>query len=401
MPKKTDVLQFPIPRTCPLHLPQDYARLRSERGLPKVRLWNGNEAWLLTRYEDVRAVLLDPRFSADTRLPNFPSPSPGMSVARGKYRSFVSMDDPEHDYHRKMVAAEFGNRRIEVLRPKIQSIVDALIDDMLAHDPPVDFVKTFALPLPSKVICMILGVPYEAHEFFQERAEIMVSSTTTIEQSEKAARELIDEYLGDLIDRKISEPADDLLSRLVNDHLVSGELSRFEVLSTARLLLMAGHDTTSNVTALSLVTLLRHPEQLRALKKDPALVPHAVEELFRFLDPTQGGRRRVALEDLEINGHSIKAGDAVVALNNAADRDGQMFEQPDTFDIRRRPKSHLAFGGGIHKCLGQSLAREELKTVLHKLFARVPTIGLAIPFEEISFSDERVVYGIQHLPVTW
>jgi cytochrome P450 len=290
---------------------------------------------------------------------------------------------------------------MEILRPQIQSIVNGLVEGMLNHAPPLDFVQYFALPLPSKIICTILGVPYEAHGFFQDRADIMISSTSTLEESARAARELIDEYLGDLIDRKLAEPADDLLSRLAVNHLRTGEICRYEALSTARLLLMAGHDTTSNTIALSLVTLLNHPEQLQALKDDLSLVNSAVEELFRFLDPTHGGRRRVALADVEINGQTIRAGEAIIALNPSANRDETMFEDPDRFDIRRRPKSHMAFGGGIHKCLGQSLAREELRIVLNTLFSRVPGIRLAIPFEEIEFNEDRVVYGISRLPVAW
>lgn len=399
MPGKA--IDFPIPRSCPFHPPNEFKAVQRQPALARVKLWNGNEAWLVTRYEDFRAVLKDKRFSADTRQPNFPSPTPGILVARGHYRAFVSMDEPEHNTHRRMLSADFSRKRIDSMRPQLQAIVDELVDELLAKPRPVDFFKDFALPFPTRVICRMLGVPYDAHEFFQERAEIMMSTTSTVEEAVKAGKELIDEYLGDLIDEKARHPGDDILSRLVHNHMLPGHISRGELLAMSRLLLAAGHETTANVTAMSVLTLLRHPEQLAELKAKPELIPGAIEELLRYLDPTQGGRRRVALEDVEIAGQLIRAGEAVVALNHVANRDELNFEDPDRFDIHRNVEHHVAFGDGIHQCLGQDLARAELDIVLSTLFRRIPTLRLAVPPEEVEFNDERVVYSLRALPIDW
>ena len=183
--------------------------------------------------------------------------------------------------------------------------------------------------------------------------------------------------------------------------MLQGHISRGELLAMSRLLLAAGHETTANVTAMSVLTLLRHPDQLAELKSNPELIPCAIEELLRYLDPTQGGRRRVALEDVEIAGQLIRAGEAVVALNHVANRDELQFDNADRFDIHRKVEHHVAFGDGIHQCLGQDLARAELDIVLNTLFRRIPTLRLAVAPEAVEFNDERVVYSLRSLPIDW
>lgn len=392
---------FPLPRPRPFQLPPEYARLQRSPGLSRVKLWDGKEAWLVMRYDDFRTVLRDNRFSADTRHPNFPNPSAGMKVARGDYRAFVSMDEPEHSTHRRMLTMEFSRNRIMELKPQIQAIVDELLDNLLNGRSSGDFYAEVALPLPSRVICMMLGIPYEGHKFFQERAEVMISTESTIEEVVQASRELIDEYLGGLLDEKAASPGNDILSRLVCGPLKAGDLSRGELLAIARLLLVAGHDSTANTSAMSLATLLLHPEQLEELKNQPELMPNAIEEFLRYLDPAHGGRRRVALEDVVVSGQLIRAGEAVVAHNPTADRDERFFPDPDKFDIHRKARHHVAFGDGIHQCLGQSLARIELELLLNSLLRRAPQVHLAIPAEELEFLDRRVVYGIKSLPISW
>ncbi|MCZ4314836.1 cytochrome P450 [Comamonadaceae bacterium G21597-S1] len=394
-------LAFPVARQCPYHPPSAYTELQDRSGLRQVRLWDGQVAWLVTRYADFRAVLKDRRFSADTRHPNFPNPNPGMQIARGKYRAFVSMDEPEHNRHRRMLTAEFSRKRIETLRPCIQTIIDELVTDLLAGPRPVDFMRCVALPFPSQVICLMLGVPYEAHDFFQERAAVLVSTTSTLEEAALASHELIDVYLSDLIDQKIAQPQDDIISRLVVGPLAHDDLDKGELLAMTRLLLVAGHETTANTITLSILTLLRHPEQLAALRENPSLLPQAVSELLRYLDPTQGGRRRVASEDVMIGGQWIRAGEAVVALNHVADRDAAQFPDPHRFDIHRAPSYHLAFGDGIHQCLGQVLAQVEIEMALATVLRRIPSLRLAVPLEELEFLDERVVYGMRAMPITW
>lgn len=392
---------FPSPRTKPFQPPAEYTRDQRLPGLRRVKLWDGKEAWLVTRYDDFRAVLRDNRFSADTRHPNFPDPSPGMKVARGNYRAFVSMDEPEHSKHRRMLTAEFSRNRILALKPQIEAIVDELLDNFLRSRSSGDFYAEVALPLPSRIICMMLGIPYDAHSFFQKRAEVMISTESTIDEVVQASRELIDEYLGRLLDEKAVSPGNDVLSRLVCGPLKDGDLSRGELLAIARLLLVAGHDSTANTSAMSLVTLLLHPQQLEELKNAPELMPNAIEELLRYLDPAHGGRRRVALADVTISGQLIRAGEAVVAHNPTADRDERFFPDPDRFDIHRKARQHVAFGDGIHQCLGQSLARIELGLLLKAVLRRAPEVRLAVPVEELEFLDRRVVYGIKAVPIAW
>jgi cytochrome P450 len=396
-----DAPSFPFRRATPLDPALEYKWFRAERPITRVKLWNGSYAWLITRYDDVRKVLTDSRFSADTDKPGFPGQNPGMNVARQRYRTFVSMDAPEHTLQRRMLTGEFSIKRMEALRPKIQQRVDELIDAMLQKTPPVDLIEELALPLPSLIICEMLGMPYEDHDFFQSRAKIIAANNTTTEQALQATRELCDEYIGDLIRKKNADPQNDLLSRLVVNHMRNGDLTHHQVVSIARQLLVAGHETTANMTALGTLTLLEHPHQVGKLRVEPSLIPSAVEELLRYLDITHAGRRRVALEDVTVAGQVVKAGEGIIAANPSANRDELAFAEPDKFDICRDARHHVAFGYGVHQCLGQPLARVELQTVFHTLIQRVPTLRLAVPFEHLRFKDNMFVYGLHNLPVAW
>jgi cytochrome P450 len=394
-------IPFTQPRQCPFDPPPAYAKLQKEQPISRVTLWNGNEAWLITRHADVRAVLTHPAVSADVTLPNYPFTNPGMEIARGNYPAFITMDDPKHNDHRRMVVSDFLANQVKTLQPEIQRTADELIAAMLAGGPPADFLKEVALPLPSRVICKLLGVPYERHDFFQARAEVMVSPTATREEAVVANRELIDEYLGELVRQKDGQPADDIISRLVVEQLRPGNLTLHELVSMLRLLLVAGHESTANTATLGVLLFLRHPDQLEKLQADPSLIGAAVEEVLRIIEPTQAGRRRVAIADFEIAGQKIKAGDAIIALNSIASRDPAVFPDPDRFDITRNPRNHLAFGFGPHICLGNALARLELATLIGTVFRAVPTLRLATPFEALEFQPERVVYGVKSLPVAW
>jgi cytochrome P450 len=356
---------------------------------------------LITRYDDFRKVLTDPRFSADTTRPGYPSANPGMSLARQKYRTFISMDPPDHTSHRRMLTGDFSVKRMELMRPKLQSIVDQLIDDLIKKGPPAELVEDFCFPLPSFVICELLGVPYADHDFFQERAKIIASNKTTPEEAAVATRELCEEYIGDLIKKKDANPGDDLLSRLVVNYMRPGQLDRTQMIGIARQLLIAGHETTANTTALGILLMLHHPEQIEALRNDPSLANGAVEELLRYLDVTQAGRRRVATEDVEVGGQLIRAGEGIIVANPSADRDETAFPDPDRFDIRRNARHHVAFGYGVHQCLGQPLARIELQVVFGTIFKRLPDLRLAAPFELLQFKNDMFVYGLERLPVVW
>lgn len=393
---------YPMQRDHPFDPPPELGRLRAEQPVSRVRLWDGSHPWLITGYADQRAVLADRRFSADVRRPGYPHVTAGSAARRRRSRSFISMDEPEHGRYRKMLTSTFRIKQVEQLRPRIQGIVDGLIDDMLAAGPPVDLVSAFALPVPSLVICELLGVPYADHEFFQKCSRIMVNSTTPVEKATATADEL-KAYLEDLLDAKNAAPGDDLLSRLVVDRLRTGAMTRSEIADVGLLLLIAGHETTANMIALGTLTLLHHPDQLAELRsaEDPALVAGAVEELLRYLNIVHSGRRRVATEDVEIGGQLIRAGEGVIVATDSGNRDETAFPDPDTLDIHRQARHHVAFGYGVHQCLGQPLARVELQVVYGTLYRRMPTLRPAVGLSEIPFKHEMLVYGVHELPVTW
>jgi cytochrome P450 len=393
--------EYPMERAsgCPVDPPPD---LRALAPVSRVRLWDGSTPWLITRHADVRAILADPRVSADARRAGYPHVSAGGRARRTRAPSFIGMDDPDHARLRRMVTGTFAIRRVDALRPSIQRIVDEHIDALLAGPRPVDLVQAFALPVPSLVICHLLGVPYADHDFFQRRARVLVSRDATVERV-RAAHDELTEYLEGVITDKLAEPGDDLLSRLAVEHVATGELSRREAALTAVLLLIAGHETTANMIGLGTLVLLEHPDQLAALREsdDPALIAGAVEELLRYLTIVHSGRRRVALQDIDIDGQTIHAGDGIVLAGDAANRDEDAFSDADRLDIHRDARGHLAFGFGIHACLGQPLARVELQIVYATLYRRIPGMRLAVPLEQIPFKHDSIVYGVYQLPVTF
>jgi len=392
---------FPMARAarCPFDPPP---QLLAAAPISRVRIWDGSTPWLITDYDTQRAVLGDQRFSADSRKAGFPAQTASVRARRENFRPFISMDDPEHDRQRKMLTRNFMIKRVEAMRPRVQEIVDTLIDDMLAGDKPADLVTGFALPVPSLVICELLGVPYADHDFFQACSKKIVSRSTPVDDAVKAGDDLR-AYLLDLVAAKEKEPTDDMIGRLVTDQLATGELTRDEVAGMASLMLVAGHETTANMIALGTVALLEHPEQLARLRDtdDPKLVANAVEELLRYLTIVHSGRRRVATEDIEVAGQLVRAGEGVILANDAGNRDEEQFPEPARLDIGRQARHHIAFGFGVHQCLGQPLARMELQVVYSTLYRRIPTLELAVPVEELQFKHDAFVYGVHSLPVTW
>ncbi|MER5942338.1 cytochrome P450 [Streptomyces sp. NPDC001928] len=401
-PEAADAVpDFPMPREsrCPFDPPPALKDLQEEGPLTKVRLWDGSESWLVTRYAEQRALLGDPRVSADTDQPGYPTKA-GPEAGEGKL-SFIMMDDPEHARLRRMVTAPFAVKKVEALRPAVQRIVDDLIDDMLAGPAPVDLVDVFALPIPSLVICELLGVPYEEHDFFQEHTKTMVRTTATPEERGAASREVAG-YLAGVLGKRIAEPQDDLLSSIAA-RITAGELTHQQATEMALLLLIAGHETTANMIALGTLALLQHPEQLALLREsdDPKFVAGAVEELLRYLHITHLGRRRAVTEDIEIAGRVIKAGEGVIMVNEIGNRDPEVFADPDRLDITRDARRHVAFGFGVHQCLGQPLARMELQVVYGTLYKRIPTLKLACALEDVRFKTDAFIYGVHALPVSW
>ncbi|WP_370962460.1 cytochrome P450 [Amycolatopsis sp. cg9] len=401
MTSTTEIPGFPMTRAagCPFDPPPAARELQAEAPLVRVRLWDGSTPWLVTRYADQRALLADPRVSADVTRPGYPSPAPLPKGGTGI--SFILMDNPEHARLRKMVTAPFTIRRVAAMRPAVQRIVDDLIDELLAGPKPVDLVEAFALPVPSLVICELLGVPYADHDFFQDNSKVIIRRDAKPEERAAGHQALVG-YLDRLMGEKLENPADDLLSGLAA-RVRAGELSRVEAAQMGVLLLIAGHETTANMIALGTLALLEHPDQLALLREsdDPALVASAVEELLRYLNITHNGRRRVALEDIEIAGETVRAGEGLIMANDIANRDPAVFPDGDRLDLNRDAHRHVAFGFGVHQCLGQPLARLELQVVYSTLYRRIPTLALATGVERIPFKHDGSVYGVYELPVTW
>ncbi|MFH9347513.1 cytochrome P450 [Kitasatospora sp. NPDC017646] len=382
--------------TCPFAPPPPYRQAQQEEPVSRISLWDGAPSWLVTRHEDIKAVLSDPRFSSDSTRPGFPFISAGARYLNTGQPTFIRMDDPEHARLRRMLTGEFMIKRVEALRPGIQRIADDLLDRMTDSRAEADLVRAFALPLPSLVICLLLGVPYQDHEFFQECSRVLLRRDSAAEDVAAAQRRLVD-YLADLTETKRTQPDDGILSRLVE----RGELNTAEIGAMGRLLLVAGHETTANMTALSVLALLRNPGQLDHLRRHPEAVTGAVEELLRYLTIVHSGLTRVATEDVDLAGVRIRAGEGVVCMISTANRDEGEFPDGDRLDLTRDARRHLAFGFGVHQCLGQPLARLELQIALNTLLRRLPELRLAVPFEQVRFRGDMLIYGVHELPIAW
>ncbi|MFI9411432.1 cytochrome P450 [Nocardia gamkensis] len=387
----SDLTPFPFRRECPFSLSKQYESY-SDDALRKVD-FKGTPGWLVTGYNNVRSVLADPRMS----VRGIDDSSRGDAGDRAVPGFFVAMDPPEHDDLRRILAKEFTPRRMAGMRPTIQRIANELIDTMLASEGPVDLVDALALPLPSLVICELLGVPYDKHDFFQERTRAVLAPNSTPEDIEAAIGAVMT-YLAELVTIKQAEPGDDLISLLVK-HIDSGALTVIDVAGMSTFLLMAGHETTGNMIGLGLFSLLEHPDQLAELRNDLQLMPQAVEELLRHLDII-GNLPRTVTEDIEINGQKIAKGDLVMMSTEAANKDADVFDDPERFDIHRDAGRHMTFGHGIHTCLGAPLARLELDIVFTTLLERIPTLRLAVPAAEVKVKFARI-FGLDELPVTW
>ena len=411
--------EYPMARAsgCPFDPPPALRDLQRQAPIRRVRIWDGTSPWLVTGFEDQRSLLADPRMSADCTNHGFPYDSlniaststevvPGTSPDDPEPESrpivFINMDEPEHARQRRMISGAFALKRVEAMRPAVQQIVDDLIDAMLAGPKPIDLVEALAYPVPSLVTCELLGVPYQDHDLFQECSTLLAKRLTPPEVQFAAFAQLR-EYLDKAIGERLAHPTDDLLSTLAG-RVAAGEISQGQATNTSMMLLFGGHDTTANMIALGTVALLQHPDQLARVREnsdDPALIASTVEELLRYLSIPQTGRRRVALEDVEIAGVTIHAGEGVIIPTDIANRDPSIFADPDRLDVERNPRQQLAFGFGIHQCLGQPVARLELEVVYSTLYRRIPTLRLATELEQLPFKHDAIIYGVYELPVTW
>ena len=395
---RTDLI-WPFPRTSPLDPPPVFAELREACPVTRVSTWNGAGAWLLTRYDDIRALLTESGVSSDLTLDGFPEPSATVAAARGGQKNFARMDPPVHDIHRRMLAPDFKIHHVAELRGYLDNLVGSLLDRMQEHGGPVNLVDWLAQPVPSSVICKILDLPVARSDFFQDRVSTWMSLDNPPEVASQANRDIL-AYFAQVVDERYDEPGDDLISRMITNQVKAGRLTKAELLHILQLLLVGGFDTTANMIALGTLTLLQNPGQLALVKSDPSLVPAAVEELLRYLSVAHQVAFRLATGELEVGGTCIHAGEGVIAPIAAANRDPDVFPEPDTFDITRDARRHVAFGFGLHQCLGQPLARIELQAVFSKLFVRFPDLALAEDPAKLTFRNS-IIYGVEKLLVTW
>jgi cytochrome P450 len=396
---------YPMERTgrCPFAPPERVMELAAAAPLSRVRIWDGSTPWLITGYEEARALFADARVSVDDRRSGFPHWNAHMlSTVDKRPRSVFTSDAEEHTFYRRMLSKPFTFKRVEGLRPAIQKITDEAIDAILAGPKPAELVSALALPVPTLVICEMLGVPYEDHGFFQEHANVGLARYAKPEDSMKGAMSLA-KYLSDLVETKMANPAEDAVSDLA-ERVKAGEISVKEAAQLASGLLIAGHETTANMIGIGVLALLENPDQLAVVRDtdDPKVVANAVEELLRYLSIIQNGQRRVAIEDIEIAGETIRGGEGIIIDLSPADWDAKAFPHPDQLQVQRPDADkHLAFGYGRHQCVGQQLARAELQIVFSTLLRRIPTLTLAKPLDEIPFKNDKLAYGVYELPVTW
>ncbi|BCK66490.1 cytochrome P450 [Streptomyces libani subsp. rufus] len=371
--------------------------MREEDGLPRLRVFHpvrGEiEAIVVTRYGDVRAAfaedLLVTGNGIDTTMPRTLFNQPGFLPA---------YSGAEHQRLRRMLTGCFTVRQVEQLRPAIEEMVSAHLDAMVAHGPVVDLVEAFALPIPSLAICELLEVPYETRSMFQRCSQVIMDGTACADQLVAASAEL-NAAMQELVTRNRAAPGDGVLGRLVRQH--GEDLTDAELLGFGTTLLVGGHETTATMLALSVLALLRNPNQLAALRDDPSVANTAVEELLRYL-AIPAPLLRMAAEDVEICGSRIAAGEYVLLSPLTANRDPDLVpEWPDTLDVHRRPVAQMSFGFGVHQCLGQQLARLELKIALPALLRRFPTLELAVLDTDLRFREGSTVYGVEALPVSW
>ncbi|MFG3506926.1 cytochrome P450 [Streptomyces sp. NPDC047821] len=376
---------------CPFDPPAELIDARRNGPISRCTHPGGKPGWLITGYDLVKSVLADPRFSARRDLLNvvdfaLPPAPPG---------EFLLMDEPQHGRYRKPLVGKFTARRMRLLTERVEQITADCLDAMEEAGPPVDLVTAFAKPIPTIIICELLGVPYEDRASFQEQIDSFMNGEPN-EEELVAAYTATRNYLAELVAAKRANPTDDVLSELTDSDLTDEELQGIGLI-----LLAAGFDTTANMLALGTFALLRHPAQLAALRDDPALTDRAVEELLRYLSVAKTFMR-TALVDVEVGGQTIEAGTTVILSYNTANRDPERFTDPHVLDLHRQDGGHVAFGHGIHLCLGQQLARVEMRVAFSALLSRFPTLRLAVPAEEVGLRPETAdIHGVKNLPVTW
>jgi cytochrome P450 len=376
----------------------EIATVSGGRPVFRAELPDGRIVWLVSGYENVRQMIIDQRFSRALAVaPGRAQPGFEMSAAG----SINGMDPPEHTRLRKLVASAFTARRVEALRPRVASIVNELIDAMAGRPQPADLVAGFSLPLPAQVICEMLGVPAEDLGQFHAWSDIIIGDWQRDSDEIMTALAALYGYFGTLIEIKRARPADDLMSALIAARDEDDRLSEYELTVMCCTLLIGGHETTANQINLSLLLLFDHPGEVTKLRADPGLIPAAVEELLRCTRLGGLPPARVTTEDVQLGGITIPAGEQVMPMYSTANRDRSVFTDPDRFDVTRDAASHLAFGAGVHHCLGAQLARVELQEAFRGLIGRLPGLRLAVPASDLEFKPGMAIHSLRELPVLW
>src|SRR5271168_2627092 len=390
------VLPVPRERRCPLAPPAEFVNWREEPGLQRA-MFHGNPIWVVSRYQEIRAALVDPRLSAKT-LPDAMMPTDSDNKIPVV---FARTDDPEHHRIRRMLTSNFTFRRCEAMRPQIQEMVDHYLGEMISDGPPADLVRDFGLPVPSLVIALLLGVPPEDLGLFQHHTTVGLDQKSSDEEKTQAFGAMY-AYLEELVQRKEREPGDDLISRLVTEYVATGQLNHATAAITSVIIMQAGHETTANMISLGTVALLEHPDVYERLgqSNDPAVIANIVEELMRFLTIVVSQVDRVATEDLTIGGQLIRAGEFVMMNLLAGNWDSEFVNDPETFDMERNTRGHLGFGYGVHQCIGANLARVEMQVAFATLARRLPGLKLAVSPDELRFKESDI-YGMKELPISW
>jgi cytochrome P450 len=367
--------------------------------MSRIALPHGGDAWLAVRHEDVRTVLSDPRFSRAALLErDVPRTSPRRLVDP----TLHTVDPPEHNRLRRLVAGAFSPRQINRLTAYSQQITDDLLDRMTETGAPADLIGGLAMPLPIAVICEMLGVPIADRDRFTGWVDVALATTAYTPDEIHEAFAALRDYLTDLVAARRREPSDDLLGALVAARDNEGRLSEDELVALGVTLLYAGLDTTSAHIGNYVYLLLTHPDQLAALRADPDLLDRAIEELLRFTPTvTSAGFTRIATEDLELGGVLVLAGDAVMVHLDVANRDERVFACPEQLDITRKPNPHLAFGFGPHFCVAAQLAKAELRVALGTLLRRFPGLSLAEDPDTVLWREGRMVRALDRLLVSW
>jgi cytochrome P450 len=390
-----EIPSWPFPRANVLDIAADFRALRADDAVFKVRTPGGGVAWMVTRHQDVK------RLYADERLGwSHPDPEATFSATVGAPSREHEPGKPgEGRKDRVPLTHSFGQSRMRSLQAHIKDFVDELIDGVAAMDGQADLHAALSFPLPARVVCELLGVPYDDRDQFRDWS--LAAANWADREGAAAAMEAFTGYMRGLIERKRHAPSSDMISDLIEAQ-ADGRLADDEIARVAIGLLFAGHQTTVARIDLGILLLLRNPAELAALRADPGLVDGAVEEILRMASPNGGGGLpRFAHADIEVGGTTIKAGDQVLMAASVANRDETVFSDPDTFQIHRKPNPHLTFGHGPRFCCGAGVARMELQAVFSTLFQRLPTLRLALPLEEIVPRGEQVLGGVTALPVTW